>query len=177
MPHISAQIKQYLKASVFEHWLLFWEATEWSGLPGFGLAFAFVNKCSQTKNHHHLPSALFGFNLSFSTLEMCKLQYFIAELEKGIKGLEIFVWIVFVKWIVYSFWSCIVVVVINFCFVVLIKICLLQIFWSLTADLQSRINNIFTSFKTPSFLLRLRNRRCRMSIEHSREIGISSKPI
>jgi hypothetical protein len=31
--------------------------------------------------------ALFGFDLSFSTLELSKFQYFIRELEKGIVGL------------------------------------------------------------------------------------------
>ncbi len=32
---------------------LFWEATEWSVLPGFGLALAFFSMCSWIQNHHH----------------------------------------------------------------------------------------------------------------------------
>ncbi len=45
-------VKRYPSASILELWfLLFWEATERSVLPRFGLPL-FVNECSQTRNYH-----------------------------------------------------------------------------------------------------------------------------
>ncbi len=37
---------------------VFWEATKWLVLPGFGLAFAIVNKRSRIRNHHHFNHLL-----------------------------------------------------------------------------------------------------------------------
>jgi hypothetical protein len=56
-PRRQRMVKWYPRTYIYELWF-FSNCSEkqpsvWSVLPGFGLAFAFVNKCSRTRKHHH----------------------------------------------------------------------------------------------------------------------------
>ncbi len=82
-------------------------------------------------------------------LDLCNIRNWVncsivKEMVKGTIGLGVSNWFTFVKWTVYIVRSCLVIVIISFCFVVLIENLLLaRILIPLLLDLQSRINNIF----------------------------------
>ncbi len=108
---------------------------------------------------HGVKRALLYFSLcpslakTFILLKSLFIGHTLKSLEnrkKGIVGLGMVVsiFIAFVKCILYSFWSCLVIVIIRTCFVVLHESLIVAgILTPVPSDLQSRINKIFIQDK------------------------------